>query len=313
MPINSNWIHSGSLEFGFRRLRVSTGWERAALILSIAAGQHALIHTCGGAPLPELPEVETVVRSIAPAITGHRIEEAHFYSKLVTRGDFKSFAKSLRGSSIESIHRIGKHIVIQLDRGLLHLHLGMTGKLLWNAKPGAYTRAILHLDNGTLIYDDIRQFGRVTYSEGAPASLARLGPDALRIDFNVFFASLHRHHCSLKSLLLNQRFVSGIGNIYADEILFAAGIHPKAKASRLSKRRALSLYEEMGRILQTAIEHRGSSISDYVDSNGAKGGFQLLHRVYGKAGAACDRCGTSIARIVIAQRGTHYCPRCQRM
>lgn len=263
--------------------------------------------------MPELPEVETVVRSIAPLITGHRIEEAHFYSRLVTRGDFKTFAKSLRGSTIDSVHRIGKHIVVKLDRGMLHLHLGMTGKLLWNAEPNNYTRAIFRLDNGTLIYDDIRQFGRVNYSDRPLASLDRLGPDALRIDFDTFFASLHKHHCSLKSLLLNQRFVSGIGNIYADEILFAAGIHPKAKAFRLSKKRALRLYEEMGRILHTAIEHRGSSISDYVDSNGSKGGFQLLHRVYGKSGAACDRCGTSIARIVLAQRGTHYCPRCQRM
>lgn len=263
--------------------------------------------------MPELPEVETVVRSIAPIITGHRIEETHFYSKLVTRGDFKSFAKSLRGAFIESIQRVGKHIVIYSDRGFLHIHLGMTGKLLWNAEPGAYTRAVFRLDNGTLIYDDIRQFGRVNYSERPPASLERLGPDALTIGFDVFFASLHKHHCSLKSLLLNQRFVSGIGNIYADEILFAAGIHPKARASRLSKKRALRLHEEMGRILRTALEHRGSSISDYVDSNGVKGGFQLLHRVYGKTGGACDRCGTSITRIVIAQRGTHYCPHCQRM
>jgi formamidopyrimidine-DNA glycosylase len=263
--------------------------------------------------LPELPEVETVIRSIAPSITGHRIEEAFFYSKLVTRGDFKSLAKSLCGLSITSIYRLGKHIVIQLDRGLLYLHLGMTGKLLWNAEPSAYARAIFRLDNGTLVYDDIRQFGRVNYSERPPALLERLGPDALAIAFDAFFASLHKHHCTLKSLLLNQRFVSGIGNIYADEILFAAGIHPKAKASRLSKKRAFRLYEEMGRILNKAIEHRGSSISDYVDSNGVKGSFQLLHRVYGKAGAACDRCGTNIARIVIAQRGTHYCPRCQRM
>jgi len=247
-----------------------------------------------------------------PLITGHRIEEAHFYSKLVTRGNFKSFAKSLQGSAIESVSRIGKHIVVKLDRGSLHLHLGMTGKLLWNVEPGNYTRAIFRLDNGTLIYDDIRQFGRVSYSDKLPSAIGRLGPDALAVNFDSFFLSLHKHHCSLKSLLLNQRFVSGIGNIYADEILFAAGIHPKAKASRLLKRRALKLYEEMGRILQTAIEHRGSSISDYVDSNGVKGGFQLLHRVYGKAGGDCERCGAVIKRIVIAQRGTHYCPRCQR-
>jgi formamidopyrimidine-DNA glycosylase len=262
--------------------------------------------------LPELPEVETVVRSIAPTITGRTIQTAQFRSRLVTQGDFERIAESIRGALIESIRRVGKHILIQLNCGVLHLHLGMTGKLLWNAPAGRHTRAVLNLDNGTLLYDDIRQFGRLNYCEDPPAAVSRLGMDALAIGFDQFFSLLRKRNGSLKSVLLNQRFISGIGNIYADEVLFAAKIHPRARACRISKTRALKLYEAMGRILQSAIEHRGSSISDYVDASGAQGEFQTLHRVYGKTGLACSNCGTPIRRILVAQRGTHYCPRCQR-
>jgi formamidopyrimidine-DNA glycosylase len=262
--------------------------------------------------LPELPEVETVVRSVAPAITGRVIQSAEFRSRLVTKGDFEKIGKSIRGASIAGVRRVGKNILIELDRGVLHLHLGMTGKLLWNGTPGPYTRAVLELDNGTLLYEDIRQFGRLNYFKGTPEAVKELGPDALEVSFEQFFSLLHARRTVLKAVLLNQRFISGVGNIYADETLFAAGIHPRARASRLSKKRALTLYESMNQILRSAIQHKGSSISDYVDSDGNKGNFQSQHCVYGRAGLPCLRCGTPIRRIVMAQRGTHYCPRCQR-
>lgn len=263
--------------------------------------------------MPELPEVETVVRSIAPVITGQSIRAARFHSRLVTQGNFASLSKSLRGARILSVSRIGKHILIQLNRGFLNVHLGMTGKLLWNAAPTPYTRAVLELDNGTLVYDDIRQLGRVNYSKDFPAAVKKLGPDALAVDFNRFFERLRARHGGLKALLLNQKFISGIGNIYADETLFAARVHPKAASNRLSKARARKVFDEMGRILESAIQHRGSSISDYVDSDGVEGHFQMHHRVYGRTGSPCERCGRPIRRIVIAQRGTHYCPHCQRL
>jgi formamidopyrimidine-DNA glycosylase len=263
--------------------------------------------------LPELPEVETVVRSIAPLITGMNIREARFHSRLVTPGNFASISNSLRGARILSVRRIGKNILIQLNRGFLHIHLGMTGKLLWNAEQNRYTRAVLELENGTLVYDDIRQLGRVNYLKELPASVKKLGPDALAVDFDLFFERLRARHGGLKALLLNQKFISGVGNIYADEMLFASGIHPKASSSRLSKARARKLFDEMCRVLQSAIEHRGSSISDYVDSDGAQGHFQGMHRVYGRTGLPCERCGRPIRRIVIGQRGTHYCPHCQRV
>lgn len=213
---------------------------------------------------------------------------------------------------IQRIERRGKHILVYLDRGLLHIHLGMTGKLLWNAPLSRHVRAVLELDKGRLIYDDIRQFGRFEFYEEIPRSVKQLGPDPLTLSSEEFFAGLRRHSGYMKPLLLNQSFVCGLGNIYADEILFHAKIHPQAKAIRLSKVRAGHLYSAIVSVLQLAIENRGSSVSDYVDASGRPGEFQNFHKVYRKADAPCSECGSLIRRIVMAQRSTHYCPRCQR-
>jgi formamidopyrimidine-DNA glycosylase len=188
----------------------------------------------------------------------------------------------------------------------------MTGKLLWNGTRTKYARAILELDNGTLIFDDVRQFGRVEYYPEIPDFLARTGPDALTVTAHEFLARLKRHSGHIKPLLLNQSFIGGVGNIYADESLFAAGIHPRARANRISKARAEDLHRHIVAILKLAIQHRGSSISNYVDADGACGNYQLQHNVYGRTGEPCPRCGKPIRRIVLGQRGTHYCPRCQR-
>jgi formamidopyrimidine-DNA glycosylase len=262
--------------------------------------------------LPELPEVETVVRSIAPHVTGQRIEQAELFSKLVTRGDLKKTARRLRANVIQEVRRRGKQIFMPLERGVLYVHLGMTGKLLWNGARGKYTRAVLTFASGTLLYDDVRQFGRVEFFDTVPGTLERVGPDALSLTFDDFESRLRRRSAGIKSVLLNQSFIAGVGNIYADEVLFASRIHPRAAASRLSKRRARELYTNVIEVLSVAIEHRGSSVSDYVDGAGQRGAFQDLHNVYGREGEACPRCGAPIRRMVIAQRGTHYCPRCQR-
>ena len=262
--------------------------------------------------MPELPEVETVVRSIAPHVVGQTIRHASVSSHRVTRGDFRNTVKRLTGATIRRIHRRGKQIYFELDRGVLYVHLGMTGKLLWNAALGKFARAVLEFDSGTLVYDDIRQFGRFEYFDELPDFFSRAGPDALSVDFAEFFARLKRHKGHIKPLLLNQSFIAGVGNIYADESLFAAGVHPRARASRLSKKRAEDLHRTMVAVLQLAIEHRGSSISNYVDARGERGSFQGQHHVYGRTGQPCTRCGQVIRRIVLGQRSTHYCPRCQR-
>ncbi|MGA7411169.1 MAG: bifunctional DNA-formamidopyrimidine glycosylase/DNA-(apurinic or apyrimidinic site) lyase [Bryobacteraceae bacterium] len=262
--------------------------------------------------MPELPEVETVVRSIRPHIVGRRIRAAHFSSRRVTRSSFDKTAAQLSGRTIQSIERRGKHILVTLDRGYLHMHLGMTGQLLWNGATGAHTHAILELDGGVLVYDDPRQFGRVEYSAKMPNSVERLGPDPLTLSFDDFHARLAGHRSTIKPLLLNQAFLGGLGNIYTDEALFAARIHPRTRTQRISRKRSAELFAAIQQLLAAAIEHRGSSVSDYVDGDGERGAFQNLHQVYGKADEPCPRCGTAIRRVVVGQRGTHFCPRCQR-
>jgi len=264
--------------------------------------------------MPELPEVETVVRSVAPRLLGREIRKACFYSRLVMRGDGPKTAARLRGRRIESIGRHGKFILVELSGGLtLTIHLGMTGSLLWNAEPGPHARAVFDLDAGRLVYNDPRQFGRIELGSSMPERAARLGPDALEAGAEEFAARLAARRGRIKPLLLNQAFLRGLGNIYVDESLFGARIHPLAAVSRLGPARIGRLYEAIQEVLRAAVEAGGSSVSDYVDADGREGSFQMRHRVYGKQGTPCSRCGRPIHRIVVGQRGTHYCPGCQRI
>lgn len=258
--------------------------------------------------MPELPEVETIVRDLAPLLAGRRIEAVEAIAKLVV----KSPLDGLSGNEIRSVRRHGKSVVVECTQGVLTIHLGMTGKLLVNGARTPYTRVIFSLDDGELLYDDIRQFGRIHWGVVLPERLAALGPDPLEISAGDFAARLRARRGAIKPVLLDQKFLRGLGNIYVDECLFRAGIHPKAVAARLSRTRAAVLHAAIRNTLEQAIAHRGSSISDYVDASGERGGFQLLHQVYGKEGEPCPVCGHIIRRIVIGQRGTHFCPRCQR-
>jgi formamidopyrimidine-DNA glycosylase len=263
--------------------------------------------------VPELPEVETVVRTLAPRLRGRRIERAEFFSKHVVKQDFAEVAARLAGQRITAIERRGKFIVVRLSEGTLTIHLGMTGKLLLAGKPGPYARAIFHLDKGMLVYDDIRHFGKIEWSLDLPKRVAALGPEPLSVTPAELQTMLRKRHSRIKPLLLNQRFLRGMGNIYTDEALFLARIHPLALASRLGKQRSARLHQAITDVLTAAIEHKGSSISDYVDADGRKGTFQLRHQVYGREGEPCTNCGKPIRRIVVGQRGTHYCPGCQRV
>ena len=253
-----------------------------------------------------------MVRTLAPRLTGRRILEAEFFSAHVVKQNFDELAAHVAGQVVTAVERRGKFIVLRLDVGTLTVHLGMTGKLLIDARPGPYTRALFHLDHGLLVYDDIRHFGKIEWSRDLPARVAALGPEPLSVSLVEFQAMLRKRHSAIKPLLLNQRFLRGMGNIYTDEALFQARIHPRAIAARLSKVRAARLHTAMIDILTVAIALKGSSISDYVDADGRKGTFQERHLVYGRAGEPCANCGKPIVRIVVMQRGTHYCPRCQR-
>jgi len=263
--------------------------------------------------VPELPEVETVTRSIAPLV-GRRIVAAEFRCLRVLRGgDPGRMAARIEGRKIAAVKRYGKFILVSLQRGgYLVIHLGMTGRLLLGGPAGKHTHAILTLDRGVLLYDDSRQFGCLQFSEEFPPRVAKLGPEPLEIAFEDFAAALKRRKTRLKALLLNQAFLRGLGNIYADEALFRAGIHPLALACRLRGDRPRRLYDAIIAVLTEAIGAGGSSISDYVDAQGRKGFFQFSHRVYQRTGEPCVTCKTPIRRILVSQRSSHFCPKCQK-
>jgi formamidopyrimidine-DNA glycosylase len=261
--------------------------------------------------MPELPEVETVVRTLAPHVVGRTILDARFLSPHAAAHRPEELAARLQGRRILAVRRVGKFIVADLDHGILSIHLRMTGKLLLNAAPGPFTRAILELDCGSVLFDDVRQFGRMEWCERISANIARLGPDALALTPDEFAARFRARRGAIKPLLLNQAVLAGLGNIYVDEALFRAGVHPLAPADRLSRPRLQRLRAAIVEVLSEAIAAGGSSISDYADAQGQQGAFQRFHRVYGRQDEPCPECGTAVRRIVVGQRGTHFCPRCQ--
>ena len=271
--------------------------------------------------MPELPEVETVVRSVRPYVAGRQILDAKFTSKWVTPGNRAALAKKLIGRRIESVTRRGKFIVMALDDGSsLTIHLGMTGKLLVSGRPAEHVYGEFTLDapaggllgEAELLYHDPRQFGTIEWSpEPLHPRVARLGPEPLEIPFDEFRARLKRR-ARIKALLLNQTFLAGLGNIYADESLYRAGIHPLASAEKIGPKRARRLFDAIRGVLSQAIELGGSSISDYVNADGERGWFQVQHKAYGREGQPCEGCGRPIRKILVAQRGTHYCPACQK-
>ncbi len=256
--------------------------------------------------MPELPEAETIARTLAPFAEGRSITRVEYLSRRVSPMP----RPTLKGRTIRLVRRHGKQVVFELDRGFVHIKLGMTGALLIDGVRGPYTRAVFHLDRGTILFDDVRQFGSLRWMERLPASY---GPDPMEIGASEFAERLSRRGAMVKRLLLDQTFLRGIGNIYADEMLFRAGIDPRVPARGIARTRTARLYDSMREVLGEAIAAGGSSISDYVDARGESGMFHVEHRVYGRQGSPCLRCKMAkIRRIVVGQRGTHYCPRCQR-
>lgn len=260
--------------------------------------------------MPELPEVETIVRGLAPRVRGKTVGSIEFLSPRVLRGGPEPL---IRGCEIQEVSRYGKHILLRFQTGTLAIHLGMTGKLLLDGEVTPYLRAELQLMGGSrLLFDDIRQFGRMDWSETLPKNVAKLGPDALEIEAKEFAEALAKRSTRIKSLLLNQEFLRGLGNIYVDEALFRSEIHPLTPASTIKREASKRLHRAIVDVLQEAIEGGGSSISDYVDASGNRGAFQERHRVYGREGKPCVVCSSPVERVVVGQRGTHFCPRCQR-
>jgi formamidopyrimidine-DNA glycosylase len=272
--------------------------------------------------MPELPEVETVVRGLQAVLPGRRINEVRF-NKTDFIDDPHLVAENLPGKWINAVRRHGKFIVMELsDSGgkqtALLVHLGMTGKLM-TVSPDApvlkHTHIFLSLDDRReLRYTDARRFGRVRFLEkGVGGSLLEeLGYDPLEITESEFRELLAGRNARIKALLLDQRALRGMGNIYSDESLWWAKIHPARLASSLKDDEIKRLYRAMQKVLKEAIRLKGSSVSDYVDADGNRGEFQARHRVYLRTGEKCFRCGARIGRTIVGGRGTHFCPRCQR-
>ena len=275
--------------------------------------------------MPELPEVETVAQGVHDRTHGQRILSVACSR---AREPFKTapdiISAALAGLRIARVHRVGKHIVFDLEGPSRKpascqflVHLGMTGRLLYShadVPVPPHTHARLALSSGyELRFVDARRFGRLgLHSVEQYGPFQGPGREPLTISPEDFCALFRNRKLSIKAALLNQKLLHGVGNIYADESLFRAGIRPTRIAGSISRARLFRLHAALQAVLRHAIQLGGSSVSDYVDADGVSGFFQLEHRVYDRAGEPCRVCGAPISKIVHAGRGTHYCPRCQR-
>jgi formamidopyrimidine-DNA glycosylase len=271
--------------------------------------------------VPELPEVETVVRELRPNLIGRRITATRS-GKLRLRKPWRTeWGKALAGRPIAAVTRRGKWIIIEAEKGpFLVVHLGMTGQFTVapaDAPRRDHTHLVFDLDDGAeLRFRDVRRFGSATLFKGraeleASFVSAGLGPEPFGVDRDYWRRSLAATARNLKAVLLDQQIVVGVGNIYADESLFRARLHPARRGRDLSAIEADRLRRAIADVLTRAIEHRGSSIRDYVGGSGEQGAYQNEFRVYGRTDEPCPRCKTQIVRTRLAGRSTHFCPRCQ--
>jgi formamidopyrimidine-DNA glycosylase len=275
--------------------------------------------------VPELPEVETVANGVNARVRGQRIVRVWTSGKAQT---FKSaeeeIAQALTGATIERVRRVGKSIVFDLTRAKkpapqFLVHLGMTGRLLVS-QPDVpivpHTHAILTLaDKREIRFVDPRRFGRLSIvprTDEEPEGYSGPGKEPTTISADEFAQLFRARKLAIKAALLNQSILHGVGNIYADESLFRAGIRPRRAAGRLTRDELTRLHAALQQVLAHAIQLGGSSVSDYVDADGIRGFFQLEHKVYGRAGEDCIVCSTPLKKITVGGRTTIYCPHCQR-
>lgn len=271
--------------------------------------------------MPELPEVETIARKLAPVLTGQTIAHVEvLWARTVDRPALEAFCAALTGAGVTAIDRRGKFIQMALSTGqTLLVHLRMSGKFaVYNNDPGgdAHARLRLQLADGTwVIYIDPRKFGRFYLVDDPREITGDLGSEPLSADFTPewLIAQLAQRRGEIKPLLLNQRFIAGLGNIYVSEALWQAGIHPQRSAATLTATEAQRLHVAIVAVLRAGIENGGTSLEDrqYVYPGGGTGEHQKYLGVYDRAGEQCPRCGYAVERIVQGQRSTYFCPLCQ--
>lgn len=270
--------------------------------------------------MPELPEIETFRRFLAqgrdesPSILGKTIHDANLlWEKTLATPSPVEFSARVRGQGVEEIGRRGKHLLVHLSADTLVFHFRMSGEVLVEAQTsplGKHYRLVINFTDGDrLAFNNPRKFGRVWLTPDHHSLLAGLGPEPLDEEFRPqdFYAILQGHHRQIKALLLDQKKIAGLGNIYTDEALHLSKIHPKAKSDSLRFEQAERLWENIRHVLRIGIENQGTSF-DWMYKGG---NYQNLLKVYQHTGEPCSTCGTSIERTTVAQRGTHYCPTCQ--
>jgi formamidopyrimidine-DNA glycosylase len=269
--------------------------------------------------MPELPEVETIKNELAPWVVGQSFTKVTISdAKLVCGCSVSKVRRGLIGQKVESLRRRGKYLIFDLSNSnALIIHLRMTGSLLLDPREeGRYVRAVFRLSNGhRFVFSDRRRLGKIWLADDADAVVCKLGPEPLDKGFtrNILRRRLGRHHIPIKAALLDQSIVAGIGNMYADEALFAAHIHPLRKSDELSAKQVRTLHDSIRRILQTAIGSKGASVDTYVRPEGELGTAHFDFKVAHRGGEICPVCGGTVERIVVQNRGTYFCPRCQRL
>ncbi len=269
--------------------------------------------------MPELPEVETIARCLRQQLVGDLVIAAHVLRpQTIASSDPSTFARSLVGRRFSAVRRRAKYLLLELEPpGVLVAHLRMSGRmrLVPGHEPcGGHIRLALDLASGrSLRLDDQRTFGRVWLVDDPASLLQGLGPEPLSDEWDAdgFSRALKRRHRMIKPLLLDQSLVAGLGNIYVDESLYRAGIHPARRADSLGPDEAVRLHAAIREVLAEAIAHGGTTLRDYATPEGASGAYQFALQVYGRESEPCGRCGRAIVKTRLAQRGTHYCPVCQ--
>jgi formamidopyrimidine-DNA glycosylase len=267
--------------------------------------------------MPELPEVETIKNELSPWVVGESFTKATILdAKVVCGCSAKEVRCGLIGQNVESLERRGKYLVFRLSNGRsLIIHLRMTGSLLLNPKGvDRYARALFHLSNGhSFVFSDRRRLGKMWLVDDASTVVCKLGPEPLDKSFtgDILRQRLSRHHIPIKAALLDQCIVAGIGNMYADEALFASRIHPLRRADELSPKEVRTLHNNIRRILRAAIGSKGASVDTYVRPEGELGTAHFDFKVAHKGGEPCPVCGSTVERVPVQNRGSYFCPRCQ--
>ena len=269
--------------------------------------------------MPELPEVETIKNELFPHIVGRRFTDVAVRdAKPLKQPSVDEFRRQLLGQTVTGLGRRGKYLIFHLSGGnSLVIHLKMTGSLLLNPREtNRYTRIVFYFDNGSqLVFTDRRRLGALRLLENDRSITGKLGPEPLAPDFTVEILAerLHKHQAPIKAVLLDQGFIAGIGNMYADEALFAAKIHPLRKADSLSSKEIQKLHGAIIDVLKSAISSKGASIDTYIRPDGRLGTAHNNFRVAHRGSQPCPVCGTRIQRLAIRNRGSYFCPHCQKL